>query len=75
MEEKMKKNSRQSSVPIWEKYALTISQAAEYFGIGERKLRSIADEYEDAEFILMNGDRKLIKRKLFEDFLKGTSSI
>ena len=74
MEEQMKKNGRRSSVPIWEKYALTITQAAEYFGIGERKLRDIIDQHEDAGFVLMNGDRRLIK-VLFENFLNETSAI
>ena len=31
-------------VPIWEKYSLTVEEAATYFRIGEQKLRRIADE-------------------------------
>ena len=27
-------------VPLWEKYALTIKEASEYFNIGEKKMRS-----------------------------------
>ena len=29
-------------VPIWEKYTLTIEEAARYFRIGEKKLRKLA---------------------------------
>ena len=29
----------QTDVPIWEKYTLTIEEAAKYFRIGENKLR------------------------------------
>ena len=68
-------NRKQSSVPLWKRYALTISQATEYFGIGDRKLRKLIDDHEDANFILMNGDRTLIKRELFEQFLNDSSSI
>jgi len=62
-------------VPLWEKYALTIPQATEYFGIGDRKLRKIIFDNEDADFVLMNGDRTLIKRELFKDFLDASSVI
>ena len=62
-------------VPIHEKYSLTVSQAAEYFGIGEKKLRQIIDANFSADFLLHNGTRTTIKRKKFEQFLDRTSSI
>ena len=34
----------QTDVPIWEKYTLTIVEAAKYFHIGENKLRKLAEE-------------------------------
>ena len=34
-----------ADVPIWEKYTLTIEEAAKYFRIGEKKLRQLADEH------------------------------
>lgn len=33
-----------NEVPIWEKYTLTIAEAAQYFRIGENKLRKLAEE-------------------------------
>ena len=30
-------------VPIWEKYTLTVEEAARYFRIGENKLRRMAE--------------------------------
>ena len=33
-----------ADVPIWEKYTLTIDEAAKYFRIGENKLRKLAEE-------------------------------
>ncbi len=44
-------------VPIWEKYTLTIEEAAKYFRIGENKLRKLAEENPVAGWVLMNGNR------------------
>lgn len=30
-----------ATVPVWEKYSLTLEEAAEYFGIGTTKLREL----------------------------------
>ena len=53
-------------VPIWEKYTLTIEEAARYFRIGEKKLRKLAEENPDASWLIMNGNRVQIKRRQFE---------
>ena len=58
-------------VPIWEKYTLTIEEAAKYFRIGEGKLRKLAEENPTATWILMNGNRIQIKRKMFEKIIDG----
>lgn len=62
-------------VPLWEKYTLTIQEAAEYFHIGEKKLRKFAEENIDAEYIIMNGNRVMIKRKLFEQLIDEASVV
>lgn len=62
-------------IPIWEKYTLTIEEAALYFRIGEAKLRKILSEQPDANFVLQNGNRLQIKRKLFEKFIDECESI
>lgn len=64
-----------SSVPIWEKYTLTVEEAAQYFQIGENKLRRLLDENPDGEFILCNGNRRQIKRRLFEQYIDRCSVI
>lgn len=56
-------------VPIWEKYTLTVEEAALYFRIGENKLRKLIQENKSAGYILWNGNRPQIKRKKFEKFL------
>lgn len=56
-------------VPVWEKYTLSIEEAADYFRIGQKRLRQIVADNPDAEFILMNGNRVQIKRRLFEQYI------
>jgi len=56
-------------IPVWRRYVLTIVEAAMYYHIGERKLREIVDEHPNAEFFIMNGNRVLIKKSKFEEFL------
>ena len=62
-------------IPYWEKYMLTLREAAEYFYIGEKKMRQIVDENMDAKFLLENGNRIMIKKKLFEECLNNASVI
>ena len=62
-------------IPIWEKYTLTIREAAEYFHIGEKKMRQIVDENYNANFILMVGNRAMIKRKLFEKYIDMATAV
>ena len=62
-------------IPYWEKYMLTLREAAEYFHIGEKKMRQIVEEHMDAKFLLENGNRVMIKRKLFEEYLDKANVI
>lgn len=62
-------------IPYWEKYMLTLREAAEYFHIDEKKMRQIVDENMDAKFLLENGNRIMIKRKLFEEYLDKANVI
>ena len=66
---------RSNEMTYWEKYMLTLREAAEYFHIGEKKMRQIVDENMDAKFLLESGNRVMIKRKLFEEFLDNSSVI
>ena len=53
-----------NDIPVWEKYTLTIEEASKYFRIGENKLRRLAEENKDAGWLIMNGNRIQIKRRL-----------
>lgn len=39
-------------IPVWEKYTLSIEEAAAYFRIGENKLRRLISENLNAKYIL-----------------------
>ena len=67
--------SKNETIPPWKRYVLTITEAAEYYHIGEKKLRSIADENLNSDFIIMNGNRVLFKRRQFETFLDNATCI
>lgn len=62
-------------VPVWEKYSLTIEEAARYFRIGEGKIRRLADRTPPPDWVLMNGNRVQVKRKRFESFLDATDAV
>ena len=56
-------------MPWWNKYTLSVQEAAEYFGFSDKKVRKIIDEHETDNFALWNGTRLRIKRQLFEKFV------
>lgn len=62
-------------IPIWEKYTLSVEEAASYFRIGENKLRRLINENPNADYILWNGTHAQIKRKLFEKVIDDLSAI
>lgn len=64
-----------NAIPVWERYTLSVEEAAAYFRIGENKLRRIISENQNADFILWNGNRAQIKRKKFEKYVDGLTAI
>ncbi|MFR7762432.1 MAG: excisionase [Eubacterium sp.] len=72
----MKKQEYQKEIiPVWERYVLTITEASNYYHIGENKLRMIAEEHIKEDFIIMNGNRVLFKRQKFEKFLDNATVV
>lgn len=68
---------KENNVPIWEKYALTVDEAAAYFNIGNKKLRQMIIESIDSnyQFAIQNGTKYLVNRKKFEKYLDTVTSI
>lgn len=65
----------ENTIPIKDKFCLTIDEAAAYFNIGEKKLRKIVAENLNSDFVIQNGVKYLIKQKRFELFLNEISAI
>ena len=73
-EESMVTPRQRPEVPIWERAALTLEEAAAYSGIGKNKLRELSND-EDCLFVLWVGSKRLIKRKQLDQFLDKAYSI
>lgn len=63
-----------NNILLNEKYTLTIKEAASYFNIGVKKMRRLAEEH-TSSFSIYSGNRYLIIRTKFEEFLVETSTI
>ena len=66
---------KQTDIPIWERYTLTIEEASKYFRIGENKLRRLAEENKNANWLIINGNRIQVKRKQFEKIIDTLNAI
>ena len=65
---------RTIEVPVWEKSNLTVEEAAAYSGIGINRIKELSND-EECPFVLWVGNKRLIKRKRFEDFIDRQFSI
>lgn len=63
------------NIPVWEKSNLTLEEAAAYFNIGLNKLRDITNSKAYEKCTLFVGNKRLIKRKIFEKCLAEVYSI
>ena len=61
-------------VPVWEKELLSVKEAAAYFGIGEHKIREMTDG-KTCKYVLWVGNKRLVKRRLFQKVLEEEYSI
>lgn len=61
-------------VPVWEKSNLTVEEAAAYSGIGINRIKDLTND-EECPFVLWVGNKRLIKRKRFDDFIDKQFSI
>ena len=62
----------ENKVPIYQKLNLTLKEAAEYSNIGINRLSAMATE-PNCSFVLFVGNKRLIKRKAFEEYINSNS--
>ena len=59
---------------VWERIAISLEEAAAYSGIGVRKLRDMTDKPE-CNYVIWVGNRRMIKRKKFDEYLESAYSV
>ena len=55
-------------ISVQDKFLLTIKEASEYFNIGLKQMRRIAEEHQDS-FSIYQGNRYLIIRSRCEEYI------
>ena len=61
-------------IPFWEKSNLTIEEASAYFNIGINKMHKLVSD-EKCPYALWVGNRCLVKKACFEEYLRKKYSI
>lgn len=61
-------------IPVWHKSTLSVQEAMAYTGIGREKICELTRK-EDCPFVLWVGNRRLIKRKAFDEYLLEQYSV
>ena len=75
MEEiELAENKKQFEIPLYEKPFLSIEEASVYTGIGRDKLYELTNP-EDCPFVLWIGNRRMIKRRVFDEYIEKCYSI
>ena len=58
----------ETQLKVSEKYLLTIKEAGDYFNIGVKKMRRLAED-NIGGFSIYNGNRYLVIRQKFEEYI------
>ena len=64
----MTTEEKRALVPIWKKVLISVDEAAIYTSIGVKKLRKLTED-PDCKFVLWIGSKRMLKRKLLDEFL------
>ena len=75
MNEEMEYSQECKDIPVWNRYLLTIVEAAQFYHIGEKKLRQLVDIYPNGDFYVQVGNKVLIKKERFEKFIDESTAI
>ena len=70
----MRVRATENPIPIWEKETITLAEAILYTGIGRDKLYEMTSR-EKCPFVLWVGNRRMIKRRVFDEYIEKMYSI
>ena len=68
------KKEKGLDIPVWEKCLLTVEEAAAYSNIGVKTIKAISND-DRCRFVIWVGNKRLIKRKLFDEYIDEMYSI
>lgn len=68
------KNTDAKTVPLWHKSTLSIAEAVYYTGISRDKLYEMTDR-ENCPFVLWLGNKRRIKRRVFDEYIDKVYSV
>lgn len=69
MAKNMTTPKKDKTLAFYDKYMLTVDEAASYFHIGSKKMYEIIENHEGAKWYLYSGRRIMIKKELFAKWL------
>ena len=69
-----RKSKEKYDNPLYRKPFLSIEEAVAYTGIGRDKLYELTNP-EDCPFVLWIGNRRMIKRRVFDEYIEKCYSI
>lgn len=58
-----------------DKYFLSVNEAIKYFGLGRNSFYKFCKEHKNDDFILMVGNKMMIKREQLEEYFKTAKSL
>ncbi|MDT4376932.1 MAG: helix-turn-helix domain-containing protein [Clostridia bacterium] len=61
-------------IPVWHKLTLNMDETMAYTGIGRDKLREMTNR-EDCPFVLWIGNKRLIKRRILDEYIMKMYSV
>lgn len=67
-------NKLKYDIPLYRRPILTVEEATSYSGIGNKKIYELT-EIDNCPFVIWIGRRRVIKRKLFVEYLERQYSI
>lgn len=74
MNDDKKEKQPKYEVPLWHKTNLSIEEAVAYTGIGRDKLYEMTSR-DNCPFVLWIGNRRLIKRQVFDEYIANMYSV
>ena len=67
--------TKKYDIAFYDKYLLTVDEAAAYFHIGNKKFYEIIQNHPGSKWILRNGKRMMIKKDMFAKWLDAQEKI